>query len=66
MLCSLFWIIASDLLWEGYPWKLMEKDGEGTFLKGLVTFFVTLALGIITMYILTRIMNVFWDEAFVG
>ena len=66
VLCSLFWIIASDLLWEGYPWKLMEKDGEGTFLKGLVTFFVTLALGIITMYILTRIMNVFWDEAFVG
>ena len=66
VLCSLFWILASDLLWEGYPWKLMEKDGEGTFLKGLVTFFVTLALGIITMYILTRIMNVFWDEAFVG
>jgi AAT family amino acid transporter len=39
VLCSLFWIIASDLLWEGYPWKLMEKDGEGMFLKGVVAFF---------------------------
>ena len=66
VLCSLFWIISSDLLWDGYPWKLMEKDGEGTFLKGLVTFVVTLALGIITVYILTRIMNIFWDEAFMG
>jgi len=65
-LCSLFWIIASDLLWEGYPWKNMEKDGEGTFLKGVVAFFATLVLGIITVYILTRIMNVFWDEAFMG
>ena len=65
-LCSLFWILTSDLLWEGYPWKMMEKDGEGTFLKGVVTFFATLALGIITIYILTRIMNIFWDEAFVG
>lgn len=65
-LCSLYWIIASDLLWEGYPWKKMEKDGEGTFLKGIATFVATLVLGIITVYILTRIMNIFWDEAFVG
>ncbi len=66
VLCSLFWIILSDLLWDGYPWKLMEKDGEGTFLKGIVTFVVTLALGIFTVYILTRVMNIFWDEAFMG
>ena len=66
VMCSLFWILSSDLLWEGYPWKMMEKDGEGTFLKGVVTFLATLALGIITVYILTRIMNIFWDEAFMG
>ena len=66
VLCSLFWILSSDLLWERYPWKMMEKDGEGTFLKSVVTFFATLALGIITVYILTRIMNIFWEEAFTG
>jgi AAT family amino acid transporter len=66
VLCSLFWILSSDLLWEGYPWKMMEKNGEGTFLKSVVTFFATLALGIITVYILTRIMNIFWEEAFTG
>jgi len=66
VLCSLFWIIASDLLWEGYPWKLMEKDGEGTFLKGVVAFFVTLVLGMILLFILFKVMNYFWDEAFMG
>jgi hypothetical protein len=66
VLCSLFWIIASDLLWEGYPWKLMEKDGEGMFLKGVVAFLVTLVLGMILLFILFKVMNYFWDEAFVG
>jgi amino acid transporter, AAT family len=66
VLCSLFWIIASDLLWEGYPWKLMEKDGEGTFLKGVVAFFATLVLGMILLFILFKVMNYFWDEAFMG
>jgi hypothetical protein len=50
VLCTLFWIIYSDLLWEGYPWKLLEKDGEGTFLKGVVAFFATLAMGMILFF----------------
>jgi hypothetical protein len=66
VLCTLFWIIASDMLWEGYPWKLMEKDGEGTFLKGLVAFIMTLVLGMILLFILLKVMNYFWDEAFMG
>ncbi|MDB4264939.1 hypothetical protein N9893_02620, partial [bacterium] len=66
VLCTLFWIIASDLLWEGYPWKLMEKDGEGTFLKGVVAFVVTLVLGMILLFIIFKVMNYFWDEAFMG
>jgi len=66
VLCTLFWIISSDLLWEGYPWKLLEKDGEGTFLKGVVAFFVTLAMGIFLLFILFKVMNYFWDEAFMG
>ena len=66
VLCILFWVIVSDMLWEGYPWKLLEKDGEGTFAKAVVTFIATLILGIIILFILTKIMNVVWDEAFVG
>lgn len=66
IVCTMFIIIISDLLWEGYPWKLLEKDGEGTFLKGVVTFFGTLVLGIILMVILLKIMNIPWDEAYQG
>jgi hypothetical protein len=44
----------------------MEKNGKGSFVKGVVTFFATLLLGAISLYILLKIMNVFWDEAFMG
>ena len=66
VLCILFWIIASDMLWEGYPWKWLEKDGEGTFGKGFVTFITTFVFGMIMLFILMKIMNIVWDEAFVG
>jgi AAT family amino acid transporter len=66
VLCTLAWIIFSDLLWERYPWKLLDKNGRGTFLRGLLVFFATLVLGIITLLILLKIMNVVWDEAFMG
>ena len=66
LIASLGWIVFSDLLWEGYPWKLLEKDGEGTFLKGIVTFVATLALGIIMLLIVYQIMNWFWDTPFEG
>jgi hypothetical protein len=66
VLCSLFWIVASDLLWEGYPWKLMNKNGEGNFAKGIVTFVATLIMGLIMMWILLKVFTVVWDEPFMG
>ncbi len=66
ILCILSWLIMSDLLWEGYPWKLLEKDGEGTFVKGIVTLIVTAILGIISCAIMLKIMNYFWMEPFEG
>jgi hypothetical protein len=66
VLCSLVWIVFSDLLWEGYPWKKLEKNGEATFQKGIVTFFGTLILGFLLLYILLRIFTVIWDVPFVG
>jgi hypothetical protein len=65
-LCSLFWIVASDLLWEGKPWNLMDRNGEGNFFKGIVTFAATLAMGAILMWVLLRFFTFFWDEPFVG
>jgi len=66
LLCALFWAIASDMLWEGYPWNLLAKKNEGSLLKGVATFIVTAILGIILLVVLLRIMNYFWDEAFLG
>jgi len=66
LLCTLSWIFTSMFLWEGYPWKIINKDGKGSIARVGVTFLGTLALGIITMIILMKTMNIFWDEAFTG
>jgi hypothetical protein len=64
--CCLFWIVVSDMLWEGYPWKLIGNGQEGSFWRGLVVFAATLALGAILMYVLLKIFNIFWYEPFLG
>ncbi len=66
ILCALMWVIYSDLLWEGYPWKMFEQNGKGNFGKGFVTFILTFTMGIVILYIMLQVMNYFWDEAFVG
>lgn len=66
VLCSLFWIVSSDLLWEGAPWKMMNRNGEGSFIKGIVTFTATLMLGWVMLWVLLNIFNLVWDEPFMG
>jgi len=66
VLCAIFWVVYSDLFWEGQPWKLMDSDGEGNLLKGIVTFLATLALGLVMVYILIQVFNAIWMEPFVG
>jgi amino acid transporter, AAT family len=66
LLCSLMWVIISDLLWEGYPWKWLDRDGEGTFWRGAVAVVVTLLLGAATVAVLLKVMNVYWMEPFEG
>ena len=65
-LCSLFWIVASDLLWEGYPWKQIGYGGEGSFGKGIGVFTGTLAMGVIMLWILLKIFVAVWSEPFMG
>lgn len=64
--CSLFWIAASEVLWEGRPWNLMDREGHGSFWKGVVVFVCTLAFGAITMWILLTLLNSVWGAAFMG
>ncbi len=66
ILCSMAWLVVSDVLWEGYPWRILEKDGQGTLLKGIVTIVGTFLLGLVTFLILLKIMNFFWMEPFEG
>lgn len=66
ILCSLAWVVISDLLWESYPWKLFSRNEKGNFFRGLITTLGCLALGLGLFVILLRIMNFFWMEPFEG
>ncbi|BEQ13207.1 hypothetical protein [Desulfoferula mesophila] len=66
VLCTLWWVVFSDLFWEGRPWSWFNREGEGNLLKGVITFLATLAMGLITVYILTAIFNAIWMEPYVG
>jgi len=66
ILCTLVWIVFSSLLWDGKPWDRYEKNGEGNFGKAFVVFVATFTLGVILMYILMKVFNYVWDEAFMG
>jgi hypothetical protein len=60
------WVVFCDLFWEGRPFSLMDKNGDGTFLRGIVTFLVTLALGLLLMTVLTQVFNAIWMEPYQG
>jgi hypothetical protein len=66
VLCILFWIIASDLLWDGYPWKYYNSGGDGSLSRGVATFLLTFTLGVILLYLLLQVMTYYWDEPFMG
>ncbi|AFM27423.1 hypothetical protein [Desulfomonile tiedjei] len=66
ILCTVAWIIISDLLWEGYPWKSLDRDGEGSLGRGIAAIVGTLILGAITFVILLKVMSVYWMEPFEG
>jgi amino acid transporter, AAT family len=66
ILCALAWVVITDLCWEGYPWKALDKNGRGSFLKGLFTLLGTFVLGLVTFVVLLKIMNYYWMEPFEG
>lgn len=66
VLCATLWIVVSDILWEQWPWRLLDRGGEPGFLRGLFAFFGTIILGALTMWIVLQVMNVAWMEPFEG
>lgn len=66
LLCILLWIVVSDILWEGYPWKLLDADGSGSFARGLFALIGTIVLGVATFVIMLRVMEFAWYEPFEG
>lgn len=66
VLCSLAWVTISDLLWEGYPWRLAGHDERGGLLRGVATLVGSLILGLVTFVILLKVMDYFWMEPFEG
>jgi hypothetical protein len=66
ILCTLVWIVFSDLLWEGNPWHRYEVNGQSNFGKGFVVMILSLTLGVVLMYVLLQIFTYVWDEPFMG
>jgi len=66
MLCSLCWVVVSETLWEGYPWRWVDSRSDGSLRRGAFVFLGTLALGAATFFGLLATMNLFWSEAFEG
>jgi hypothetical protein len=66
ILCMTLWIVVSDVLWEGCPWRLLDRDDQGSLGRGVFTLVGTAALGVITFVIMLRAMEIVWDEPFEG
>jgi len=66
LLCLVMWMVVFDALWDGYPWRALDKDGSGSFVRGIATLVGSAVLGVVTFVIMLRVMEVFWFEPFEG
>ncbi len=66
LLCMVMWIVISDVLWEDYPWRFLDRDGTGSFFRGLAALIGTAILGVASFVAMLRVMEVYWYEPFVG
>lgn len=66
LLCMVLWLVISDLLWEGYPWTLLDGSGEGGFARGVAALAGSVVLGAVTYWIVLKGMDFVWYEPFEG
>ncbi|HOT82331.1 MAG TPA: hypothetical protein PLQ12_03395 [Candidatus Defluviicoccus seviourii] len=66
VLCTVLWIVISDVLWEQWPWRFLDRaDGPG-FARGAFAFVGTIVLGAATVWIALAAMTAVWMEPFEG
>ena len=66
ILCTLVWVVFSEILWEGRPWHVFADNGQGSFARGFIVFIGTVTLGIILLWLLLQVFILVWYEPFVG
>lgn len=66
LLCGTMWIVISDLLWAGRPWRCLGRERDGSFAGGVALLIGTSVLGAVTFLVLLRVMEVYWDEPIPG
>jgi hypothetical protein len=66
IICSLFILILTEVTFDGWPWKLLKKDGQGNLGSALTALIVSVVLGFLVFYLFESVMNYFWEEPFLG
>jgi len=66
LLCMVLWVVVSDALWDGYPWRIVDRAGQGSLGRGLFMLIGAFALGIATFVALLGVMKLFWLDPFEG
>lgn len=66
IMCSLCWVVISDVLWEGYPWRLVDRGEDGSLRRGAFMVAVTTGLGAATFLGLLWVMELVWFAPFEG
>ena len=66
VLSAVMAIVVSELLWEGEPWRRLDRQGQPTLAKGAAVLVGTAFLGMAFAYGCWALMNLAWYEPFVG
>ncbi len=66
VLCTVLWIVVSEVLWDRRPWRWLDRDGQPGFLSGAFATIGTIVLGTLTTWIALKVMNAVWMEPFEG
>ena len=64
VMAALAVLVVTDVLWGGWPWRVLGADGG--WVRGIVAFAGSLALGAVLFVVLERGMTAAWSEAFQG
>ena len=65
VVCTVAILIMSESLWEGYPWRIVSREG-GSLARGVFAFLGSVVTGFIMMLAMKKGMDLYWGAPFVG